>query len=288
MKLTYYPGCSLESTGQPYDKSFRAVCGTIGIELKEIEDWNCCGTTSYQAVDRVKALAIASRNIGIAEKYGNDIVAPCSSCYLVLKKALKAWKTEPDIKEVIDGALAEIGLEITGNVKVKHGLEVLTDPAVMEKIKSAVKKPLKGWKIAPYYGCQVARPFTELDDPEYPEKMDELLRILGAEVVPYAMKTKCCGGALIATSEKDALDLIKPLFECAKQSGAGSLVTVCPLCLLNLDAYQKKVNDTFNTDYVLPVFYVSELVGLALGLDPGKLGLKQHFVSNKALVENLT
>lgn len=287
MKLTFYPGCSAHATARPYDESFRAISRALGVELVEIDDWNCCGAMASQSIDRAKALVIASRNIGLAEKLGNDIVAHCSSCYVVLRKVMKAWQTEPETKALIDGALAEIGLSISGKLKVMHAYEFYTNENMLELIKSKIKKPLRGLKVASYYGCLAVRPFTDIDDPENPMRLDNLVEALGGEAVPYAMKTKCCGGALIAVEEAASQEQFSKHLECARQEGADCIQACCPMCLLSVDTYQGRVNKNLGRDYNIPAFYFTELIGLALGLDPAELGLKRHFVSNEALIASL-
>jgi heterodisulfide reductase subunit B len=275
MKYTYYPGCSVTATANLYQESIDEVAPALGIELQELDDWNCCGATAYMSVRELMSFAISSRNLAMAEKFHRDLVTPCSACYLVLNKTNHYFNDYPDMKKKIGQALEAGGLSYSGNVRVRHILDVVVNDVGMEKISSLVSRNLEDLKVAPYYGCQIVRPETGFDDPDEPDSMDTLIETLGAEVIDYSMKTKCCGASLMGTEEKIALGRCRDLLLDAERKGAHCMVTLCPLCQMNLDIYQPKVNSLFGTDFSIPVIYFTQLIGLALGSSPEKLGMKR-------------
>jgi heterodisulfide reductase subunit B len=276
---TYFPGCSASEGGaKAYNWSARGVSQLLDIDLAELEDWNCCGSTPSSAVDELGAYCMAARDLALAEKRGLDMVTPCSACYVIFNRTNTYLNGYPEFKAKVDEALAAGGLEYRGTVKVRHLLDVITSDIGYDAVASRVKKPLNGLKVAPYYGCQVVRPRFGFDNPESPESLDKLVTSLGAEPVPFPLKARCCGGSLIISEEDVALDLIRKLLESASSNGAECLVTVCPLCQTNLDAYQSRVNKKYKTNYNLPVLFFTQLMGIAFGLGEKDLGLKTGIV----------
>lgn len=275
----YYPGCSLHSSGRSYDESARAVCAALGAKLVELPDWNCCGATAYMGIRELTAFAISTRNLAIAEKHGKEVVAPCSGCYVGLNKANAYLKEFPEVNEKVVAALSEGGLSYGGTVNVRHLLDVFTRDIGAEKVKQFVTKPLSGLKVGCYYGCQVVRPRNEIDDPECPETMEALMKACGAAPIDFALKANCCGGALMGTEEWIGLRLIKNLLQCAERSGVEILVTPCPLCQMNVDAYQKRAGKKFGMKFDIPILYFTQLVGLSLGIDAKTLGIGREIVS---------
>ncbi|RJR28171.1 MAG: disulfide reductase [Candidatus Latescibacterota bacterium] len=273
MKYTYYPGCSVNATANIYQDSIDAIAPALGLELEELEDWNCCGATAYMSVQELMSFAISARNLALAEPLHRDVVTPCSACYTVLNKTNRYFAEYPDLRKKIGQALEAGGLSYSGNVRVRHLLDVVCSDVGCEKIRSLVVKKLSGLKVAPYYGCQIVRPETDFDDPDDPVKMNKLIETLGAENVDYRMKTACCGASLMGTQEELAMRLCRNLLLDAERRGAHCLVTICPLCQMNLDVYQGKVNALFKTKFNLPVLYFTQLIGIALGMPPEKLGL---------------
>jgi len=274
----YYPGCSAEATASPLGISVPAVAKALDIDLAELEDWNCCGSTPYHSVNKLEAAAMAARNLAIAEKTGLDLVTPCSNCYVVLASVNENLKELPSFREKVDEALAAGNLEYGGGVKVRHLAEVLYTDITPEVIASKVTKPLKGLKVAAYYGCQLVRP-NGFDDPESPHSLDDLVTSLGAEAIPWEMKARCCGSSLIMPEPDVALELINKILRNAQEHGAQCLITPCPLCQINLDAYQSQVNSKFKTSYNLPVIFVTQLIGVALGIPAKELALSKNIVS---------
>jgi heterodisulfide reductase subunit B len=275
---SYYPGCSAEATASPLGISVLPVAKALDIDLAELEDWNCCGSTPYNSVNKLEAGAMAARNLALAEKTGLDLVTPCSNCYVVLASLNTNLKELPSFRENVNEALAAGNLTYGGGVKVRHLAEVLYTDITPEGISSKVTRPLKGLKVAAYYGCQLVRP-NGFDDPESPHSLDELVTSLGAEAVPWELKARCCGSSLIMPEPDVALGLINKLLKNAQARGAQCLVTPCPLCQINLDAYQSQVNSKFNTSYNLPVLFVTQLIGVALGLPAKELALEKNIVS---------
>jgi heterodisulfide reductase subunit B len=275
MKYTYYPGCSVMATANLYQESIDAISPKIGIELEELDDWNCCGATAYMSVKELMSFAISARNLALAEPFHRDVVTPCSACYLVLNKTNQYFAEYPELRKKLGQALEAGGLSYSGNVKVRHLLDVIVNDVGPEKLSSLVTKKLGGLRVVPYYGCQIVRPEMGFDDPDDPQSMDRLIESLGAEVVPYPMKTKCCGASLMGTEEDLALRLCCELLRNAEEAEAHCMVTICPLCQMNLDVYQRKVNRLCGTKHKLPVLYFTQLIGIALDLDPKDLGLQK-------------
>jgi len=275
----YYPGCSLSGLGKPYDESLRAVFSHLGLGLEEIPDWNCCGATSYMSVSEDKAVALAARNLALAEQMKAEVVAPCAACYLVLTKAQHMMADYPALAAKVHKGLQAAGLTYKGQVTVRHPLDILVNDVGLDAIKARVTKPLTGYRVAPYYGCQIVRPYGAFDDPLRPQTLDRLMAAAGAEVVDYPLKAHCCGGSLMGTMEDIGVRLNFLLLKEAKARSANVLATVCPLCQYNLEAYQDKMFRTFHESAHLPVAYFTQLLGLAFGLQPKALGLQRNFVT---------
>ncbi|MDP2209652.1 MAG: CoB--CoM heterodisulfide reductase iron-sulfur subunit B family protein [Bacteroidota bacterium] len=278
MKYAYYPGCSLEKTQRGYDESVREVFEALGQELIEIDDWNCCGATIYMSVKETVSLAVSSRNLALAEKMGLDIIAPCSSCFTVLAKTNRILNQVPEMHKDVNEALTEGGLSYKGKTKVRHPVDILMNDVGIETILHNSKKSLNGLKVAPYYGCQIVRPEKGFDDRENPILLDRMFNKCGADVVPFPMKVRCCGGMLMTTFEDTALKLNMELLQCADNNGADVIVTTCPLCHFNLEAYQDKINEKYQTKYNIPILYFTQLLGIVLGLPEKKLGIDSSFI----------
>jgi heterodisulfide reductase subunit B len=282
MKYSYFPGCSLKGLGRAYEESLLPVMKHLGVELRELDDWNCCGATAYMAVDEGKACVLAARNLALAEKNGgHQLLAPCSACYMVLNKTQHYCQDYPQMKETVDRALASVNLKYSGQTTVRHPLDVLINDVGLEAIRQKVVRPLKGLKIAPYYGCQIVRPYATFDDQFNPVTMDKLLQALGAEVVRYPLKTKCCGGSLTGTLPDAGIRMVYILLNEARKRGADCLATVCPLCQFNLDGYHAQLRSQYGDAVVIPTLYFSQLMGLAFGLPEEELGLKRAAIPFK-------
>jgi heterodisulfide reductase subunit B len=258
VKIGYYPGCSLESTAKEYDLSVRAVAAQVGVELIELPDWNCCGASSAHTVDPFLAVALPARNLMIAEEMELDITAPCAACFLRLMEAKKRMDEDISLRKEIEETLER---QYRGSAKVYHPLTVFSQAAIKKKIKGTVVNKLKGLKVVCYYGCYLVRPpdITQLDDPENPMVMDELIEITGADVVDWSWKVDCCGGGHALLRPELVEPLVNEIMEGARKAGAQGIVTACPLCQSNLETRQKGLS-------ALPIFYFTELLGLAMGL----------------------
>jgi heterodisulfide reductase subunit B2 len=283
MKYIYYPGCSLKSTGKVYEESLLSVFKTINFEIEELKDWNCCGATSYMAVDEMKAFALAARNLGLAEMQGSSeevhVVAPCSACFLVLSKTQKYLNLHPEIDQQIRSALKEAGISYHGKVQVRHPLDILINDIGLDSVAKYVKKPLKGLKVASYYGCQTVRPFATFDKDRNPESMDKIVKMLGAESVDWPLKTRCCGGSLTGTIQEVGLRLSYRLIKEASRRGADLMITSCPLCQFNLECYQANMRKEYGEDINMPIIYFSQLMGMAFGLSDKEIAIQRLFIS---------
>ncbi len=284
---TYYPGCSVKGTSKQYEESLLAVFEALELRMEELPDWNCCGATFYMSIDEKLSFSLSARNLALAEQYERDMVAPCSACYQVLLKTQDYIRRYPEIRHQVSDALNAAKLTYRGKVRVRHPLEVLINDVGLESIRKFVRIPLRSFKIAPYYGCQIVRPYQEFDHHHNPETMDRLFEVLGAEVVDYPLKTHCCGGSLMGTIENVGLRLNYILLKEAHRRGANCIATACPLCQFNLEAYQKKILGIYNGFEEIPVLYFTQILGLALGLPKEKLGLARALVSPRHLVESL-
>ncbi len=270
VKFSYYPGCALHGTALEYDESTRAVAGLLDLELCELTDWNCCGASSAHATSESLALSLVDRNLSIAGKQGLDVVVPCAACYSRFKSAEKE-----------KGAAGE-----KRTFRILSLLEFLTAPGLPERIRGMVKRPLKGLKVVCYYGCLLSRPpkVTGALNYENPKEMDELLALLGAEVIPWSYKTDCCGGSLVLSRTDIVRRLTCKLFDKAIEAGAEAVAVACPLCQSNLDSRQEDISAEAGRKYEIPVLYFTEMIGLSLGHpDTGKW-LKRHLVDPTKLL----
>ncbi len=266
MKYFYYPGCSLEGTAREYDLSTRAFLGALGVELVDIPDWTCCGATAAQGMSRLLALALPARNLALAEaaEENLDILVPCSACYLNLRRAEEAVQSGGEARREINEALSETGLSCKGRIRVRHLLDVLSKDLDTAPVAGRVKRSFEGLRIAPYYGCQCLRPYADFDDPEDPKTMEPLIRATGATVFPWAVGAHCCGASHMTTKPEIGIELVAALLEAAR--GADAIVTVCPMCQMNLEAYQNKASRAKGRDLGITVLYLPQFLGLALGL----------------------
>lgn len=285
MKYLYYPGCSLKSSGRSYEESLLSVFKTLNIEIEEIDDWNCCGATSYMSVDERKAFGLAARNLGLASRQSGlsqdeeiHIIAPCSACYLVLMKTQNNLSLSNGLSGPIKKGLQEIGLTVNNKIKIRHPLDVLVNDIGYDKIAEHVVNPLKDSKVVSYYGCQIIRPFEAFDPQHYPSTMDTLVSSLGAEAIDWPLKTRCCGGTLTGTIQEEGLRLNHRLLSEAKKRKADIMITTCPLCQFNLDAYQDEIKSYTKEDVTLPVIYFTQLMGMAFGIPEKTLGLHRQIV----------
>jgi heterodisulfide reductase subunit B len=285
LEFSYFPGCALEGMNRAYDKSARLVCQILGIDLAELDDWNCCGASAYISIHELKAHMLSARNLAIAEKGKKDLVVVCPACLTTLTKTNRYLAEDSKFKRTIDAGLQTANLQYWGSIKVRHLLDVIVKDIGESEVKAQMKRSLDGLKVAPYYGCQLTRPFGEIDDKEFPVLLDKLLQWLGAEPVNFPLKAKCCGGLLMTTNEEVGLRLNKGLLDCAQQNGAECIATLCPLCHMNIETYQGDVNKMFGTNFRIPAFYFTQLMGLTFGFSRKELGINEELISSKAVLE---
>ncbi|MEJ2701625.1 MAG: CoB--CoM heterodisulfide reductase iron-sulfur subunit B family protein [Sedimentisphaerales bacterium] len=284
-KYAYYPGCSLHSTGSEYDASFRAVCEKLGIEIAEIEGWICCGTSPAHCTSRLLSLALPYENLRRARNMGlTDVVAPCAACFARLKTAVHEAGEDPKIASQISEAIAA---PLPESMSVLSPLEVFGNGV---DFTGKVTRSLPDLKVVCYYGCLLTRPskVMQFDECEYPMAMDNVLRAVGVETLDWSYKTDCCGGALAMTRTEVVLKLTHDLLEEAKTIGANAIAVACPLCHVNLDTRQAEVEQEYGTQYDIPIFYFTQLMALAFGISPEKLGLKKHFTSPDTLLTGIS
>lgn len=285
---SYYPGCSLQHSAHSYDASTKVVSEHFGITLVEVDDWNCCGATEYFTINSLPAYSLVARNLSLASQQNlADLVAPCSACYLNLHKTDDYMQQYPKLNKNVNQSLNTGGLSYKpGSIRVRHLLDVVVEDIGYERIHDQVVKLLTGLRVAPYYGCLIVRPNTGYN-PEYPVHLDKLLTALGATVIDYPMKTHCCGGHMTQISEETAFELIRRLLHNAEEYMADMIVTVCPMCQLNLDAYQTDVNKHFGTNFNVPVLFFTQIMGLALGIEPNDLGIGSEIVAAEAALDKI-
>ena len=278
MKITYYPGCSLEGTAVDYAASIAAIAALLDVELMELFDWNCCGASSAHSLSHDLALTLPARNLALAEAAGRDVVAPCALCFNRLKVAEKALQG-PEAEE--------LGVSYQGGIKIWDLLDYLTQDSFLKALAPKVVHPLTNLHAVCYYGCLAARPPAVTDNLAYenPQNMDRLLQVLGAGSIDWSFKTDCCGAGL-AIARPDIIDvLVQRLYDRALASGAECFVVSCQMCQANLDLSQERISRKFGQDYYLPVFYFTELIGLAVGHPDAPKWLARHLVDPMPLLK---
>ena len=277
MKYAYYPGCSLLSSAAEYARSGEAVLQAVGVELEEIDDWVCCGATAAHATSHLLSAALPAMSCAEAEKKQLDILTCCAACYSRLKQTNQQVRDDPKLQAQISEIIEE---DYRGNVRVLHITEVLAREVGLEAIRSRVSKPLEGVKVACYYGCLMARMPEDLriDKAEYPTLLDDLMEAVGAEPVDWPYKTECCGAALTLARQKTVIRLCGEILQIAKENGADVLAVACPLCQANLDMYQSDAEKLLGEQLGIPVLYFTQLMGLAMDLEPQELCLSKVIV----------
>ncbi|MGB2584135.1 MAG: CoB--CoM heterodisulfide reductase iron-sulfur subunit B family protein [Dehalococcoidia bacterium] len=270
---SYYPGCSLHATAAEYDVSTRLVCQKLGVELRELEDWVCCGASAAHSTDHLLSLALPAHTLKQAEEKGLPLAVPCAMCFSRLKFTLH----ELENKDTLDLVSGAVGKELSTAVTVKPMLQVLAD----EDIPLPIAKPLSGLKVACYYGCLLVRPpeVVGFDDAENPQTMDHLIERLGAEAIDWGLKTSCCGAGVAFARLDVVLKLSHRILSLAQKSGADCVAVACPMCHANLDMYQKDMTVKLGWKTELPVLYFTQLMGLSLGFSPKELLLDKHITN---------
>ncbi len=283
MSYVFFPGCSLDGTARDFHRSTLAVAARLGLDLPELPDWTCCGSTAAHGSDALLADALPAKNLSAAA--GKTVAVACAACYSRLKTAnhhiARDWVVRARVAEVVGG-------DYDGQTPVMHLLEILYRDIGRARIAAAIRRPLGGLKVACYYGCLLARPpeITRFDDTENPTLMDQLMEIAGATPVDWPHKTECCGASSSITDADIVLELSSQILSMAKAAGVDCIVTACPLCQLNLDMRQKDIEAKFGQRYDLPVFYFTQLLGLAMGCTASELSLASLVVAPGALLKS--
>ncbi len=288
MRYAYYPGCSLKESAREYDASTRAVMEALGAEIHEIPDWTCCGASAAESVDGLLAYALPARNLALAEKHtpGLDILAPCAACYLNLLKTQMELPGDRRLTDMVGETLAGEGLEPPASGgRARHLLDVLKNDVGAETLRSHVRRDLGGLVVAPYYGCQPLRPYPVFDNPERPVSMEPLLRALGAKVHDWSSGGVCCGASLMTTHKEAALPSVARILAAAE--GAHAVVTVCPMCQLNLEAFQKQASRASSKAGPVTVLYLSQLIALAMDLPKEATRLDGNMAVTEAFLSEL-
>lgn len=280
MKYLYYPGCSLKGTAIDYEESFLAVASLLSIEIKEIEDWECCGASVAKSVSKELSETLPAKTLIKADKEEMDLLMPCASCYQVHLQIVH--KTQDDT------AFMQ-GLSLSQIPKVKHLLEVLAFDIGAEEIKRRISRPLKGIRALPYYGCLIVRPFplAGRESLENPKVMECIIEASGAQSIFFPYKVDCCGGTLILSREKVALKLCAMILKEAKRLSPDCIVVACPLCHFMLDAKQRAVEKELGEKIRLPILYITQLLGIALGIDYKRLALHRLITSPKIFLQKI-
>ena len=288
MEIGYFPGCTLHASSRLYDVQTKEVLGELGIDLRELNDWNCCGATSASKTDDFLAIALPARNLGIADALGlSEMVIPCSACYSRMLVAQHRLASDDKLKAEINEELSE---KVKGNVKIRSILEVLLPKVESGELAEKATKKLKGLKPVCYYGCLQTRFPVDVpvpDDVENPRGMEIVLDALGAKALDWSFKTDCCGASAAVNDTDTALKLMSRIFKDAVARGANCFVTTCPMCQLNMDAYQNDVGELCGISERLPVYFITELIGVAMNKPVKELQLDRHFVDAVGLLKEL-
>jgi len=278
MRFSYFPGCTDHSTSLEYGLSAHAVFKALEVEMVEIEDWNCCGAAATHSINHLLSLCLPARNIAIAQSTNaGPLVIPCAGCFNMLKRAEHALKNDEAKRKEVEGI---VGFTYQPSFEIKALMDVVVNGIGLERVRETVKKPLGGLKTACYYGCALVRhpKVTNLDDPENPQTLDRLMKALGAEPVNWSYKIDCCGADLALTYGDEVKKLVGKIVSMAKEADAQCLVTSCGLCQANLEMRQ---------DENFPVFYFTELMGVAFDAENRDRWWKKHMISPKPLLESM-
>ncbi len=287
LKYAYYPGCASQAITKEANSTTRKVAKILGIDLYDMPEANCCGAGLLTDYDYNLSLALNARIFAQAEKMGMDIMTICSTCLMVMRTAHRDLKNDPKLLEKTNEILSKAGIRYNGTIKIKQLLWVLAEDYGLDNLKGKVTRPLKNLKAAPFYGCHSLRPSDALgfDDPEMPWSLEAVIRALGAEVVEYDGKTMCCGFQVDLVAEDPALEMTGKRLMAARDGGGLCMVTPCPFCHINLDSYQGMAEKKIGQKIDMPVFHLSQMVGLSLGMTAEELGLSRHLVSAKDVLK---
>ena len=290
MRYAFFPGCVSRGGCPELYPAAKLICQRLGIGLQEMPSASCTGAGVLQEKNRLLGDTLNARTFAMAERLGLPILTICSTCQGVMSQANHRMKQSQEYLAEINLHLADEGLEYRGSVEIKHLLWVLIEDYGLDELTRAVTKPLNGIRLAPFYGCYIVRPTDALDLKEHPERLtslERLIEILGATVVDFAGKTRCCGFPILTTNERNSLAMVAKHTAEVKDLGADAMVTPCPLCHLNLDGFQPKAAAQTGRKIGLPILHLPQAIGLAMGISPKELGLQRHIMSTKPLIAKL-
>ena len=284
LDYSYYPGCSLHASAKEYDESTQGLFRALRIGLKEVPDWFCCGATPAHNVDELLSLSLCAKNLGLAEAVEGDLAVACAACFSRLKTTQHKLAVDPEKRRQVEFA---IDAPVPEGKKVKHLLEILTKDYGLERLAVTVKKPLSELKVACYYGCLLTRPpeVPELDCVEAPTIMEQVIEAVGAQTVDWSHRLECCGANFTLSRPGVVLKLSGDILASARDAGANCIMVACPLCHGNLDIRQQGIEEATGEHFGLPVFYMTQLLALAVGVRPSKLGLDSMIVNPMPLLK---
>jgi len=286
MKYLFYPGCSADSSALEYKTSTLAVLGILGAEIEELEGWTCCGASAASVVSHLLGLALPARNLALAEQVsqGRDLLAICSACYTNFRRVAAAAADRAALTK-INQALAAEELTYHGSVQTRHLLDVLANDFGAQAIRERVQRPLTGLTVAPYYGCQTVRPYSPFDDDQRPTSMNDILEAVGCTIHHHPREASCCGTSLLITKPDVGIQMVSSILEASNV--ADCIVTVCPMCHMNLDAYQDQASKVARRDLHIPVLFLPQLLGLAFGMSETELMFGRHVVPVQPVLHRL-
>ena len=289
MKYSLFLGCTIPARSRNYELSARAIALRLGLEFIDIEEFSCCGFP-LEASDKIGAILLAARNLCLAEEKELDICALCSACASMLTKTAFQLNNNQNLREQINKELSKIGKEYKGTINIRHFARILLEDIGLERIKEEIKRDLKGLKVATHYGCHYLKPsyiYEGFDDPQYPLTLELILEAVGVTNIQYRRKKDCCGGPVLLSDEAVALTVAQEKLKYIKEAGTDCMNLVCPFCSLMFDANQKGIETKFESEFNIPVLYLPQIVGLAMGFGRKELGLNLNSVSTKELTAKL-
>ncbi len=287
MTYLFYPGCSMDTSALEYKRSTVAVLEALGAEVEELPDWTCCGASAASVVSDLLGYVLPARNLALAEQIdeNSSVIAGCSACYTNFQRTQDAARKDPALLKQINRALEVEGLTYRGKAQVRHLMDVLANDFSPEEIASHVQRPLTGLTVAPYYGCQTVRPFSDYDDDQAPTSMLAILEALGVTIHRHNREASCCGTSLLMTKQEAGVSMVADVLQAC--DGADCMATICPMCQLNMEGYQDKASKVLGRRVNIPVLFLPQLMGLAFGLPDDVLMFERHMVPVKPVLSRL-
>lgn len=288
LRYGFFPGCTLESAAEELMISTKKVCAALGIELIELEGWTCCGASHIQDVDDFLGVSVNARNIALGEKLDAPILTVCNTCTLMLRTAKSRLDKNDELKEKVNEGLVSTGMKYEGTSEVTHLLWALIKDYGLENLRKKVKRPLKGLKVANFYGCHIVRPpqIMGFENHLNPQSMEMVAEVLGAESVDFDQRLACCGFHAVFPAEREVMNMTGINCMSPKHAGADCIVTPCPLCQMQLDMYQPDAQKGFDGDITMPILHLPQLIGLALGFEPEELAINRHIIDAIPVLNN--